>query len=438
MNPPSPSPPSRFRISIRAGIFLGVVVGLLNAYIVWQLEGRGFLSKEVAIPEEFRAHRPLWNHTHIFLTSVFAYGCIGLLVGAGVGWLRSRKDGRDRRPGKEFVRDVLSILFGFLFVSTVAISAGFIYASEKPARLAAGILICLALLYGVFRLLAWLFGLLAESRMATFLIERVPWRPLAGTAGVGLILFSLVPPLVAPDAPPLPPPAGRAPPGAPNVLIIVIDTARADRFSCYGYEKPTTPNIDRIASEGILFERAISSAVHTLPGHASIMTGTPSTVHGANGANFFVDPSLTSLAEIYSSNGYETGGFSNNPWVAEQTGLTKGFRHFEDHWRSDTFGPLSILLKTCEAAIASWRQGKVAGGVEYTLPRVLKWIQDVRQQKASDSESPRPFFALVNLMEVHGPLRHHPGFTEAFLTEQDTIRDLLRLKLDPLTYFRQR
>src|SRR5579864_9798923 len=77
-------------------------------------------------------------------------------------------------------------------------------------------------------------------------------------------------------------PAARA--GAPSVLVIVTDTLRADHLSGYGYSRPTTPNIDRIAREGVLFENAISACSWTLPSHASLVTARYPSDHGMENA----------------------------------------------------------------------------------------------------------------------------------------------------------
>src|SRR5688572_8062213 len=67
----------------------------------------------------------------------------------------------------------------------------------------------------------------------------------------------------------------------PNVLLVSIDTLRADHLSCYGYERPTSPRLDRLAKEGVLFERAVSTTSWTLPAHLSMLTGLPISAHGA-------------------------------------------------------------------------------------------------------------------------------------------------------------
>jgi arylsulfatase A-like enzyme len=72
----------------------------------------------------------------------------------------------------------------------------------------------------------------------------------------------------------------------PNLILITIDTCRADRLSCYGYERETTPNLDRLASEGVLFENTRTCVPITLPSHVSILTGLYPTFHGVHENGF--------------------------------------------------------------------------------------------------------------------------------------------------------
>jgi arylsulfatase A-like enzyme len=114
----------------------------------------------------------------------------------------------------------------------------------------------------------------------------------------------------------------------PNILLIVMDTQRADNISCYGYPKETTPNIDRIASEGAIFLNNITPGVWTLPSHASLFTGRYVSGHGAD-ANCEVLPvEFPTMAEILGRLGYQTIGFSNNGWVSRRTGVARGFQEF--------------------------------------------------------------------------------------------------------------
>src|SRR5437588_2020806 len=85
----------------------------------------------------------------------------------------------------------------------------------------------------------------------------------------------------------------------PNVLLVVIDDTRADHLSCYGYQRPTTPNIDRLAATGVLYEQCISPAVWTLPSMASLFTGLYPSQHGTTFKHQFLEPEFPVLAEVF-------------------------------------------------------------------------------------------------------------------------------------------
>src|ERR1041384_8208989 len=95
-----------------------------------------------------------------------------------------------------------------------------------------------------------------------------------------------------------------------NVVLVTIDTLRADRLSCYGYPEKLTPNLDRLAARGVLFENAVAQAPSTPPSHASMFTGTYPTVHQVrNAGGFALDKSHETLAEILEENGWLTAAF---------------------------------------------------------------------------------------------------------------------------------
>lgn len=406
MPPVERTPPSRFRVSIHAGGFLGFLSGLLNACVVW-FSGGG------------------WSDTHVFLTSLFPYVVLGVLMGAGLGLFRAHSGKPRRDPRGELLQDVLALVYVFLAVITAGFGAGYARTTRHSGAVIIGVLVGIAVLYLVFRLSCRLLGRMVESRLVTWFLDRPPWRRLGVIGGLLFVLFSLVPPMLVPSSPADELPSGKAPPGARNVVLILIDTARADHFSTYGYERQTTPEVDRIASDAILFERAISTANWTVPAHASILTGTPASVHGADGQHMTLGPTLTTLPEILGRHGYLTIGMTNNPLFSHLTGMTRGFGRFEDHWRSEGIKPVLLLQRIVEGILAKWRAGKNYGGADYTLPRLLKWIDRTRSEPGPDGR-PRPFFAFVNLLEPHTRLAYHKGFTDLFMTDQDTVGDLIR------------
>src|SRR5438309_6479943 len=109
-------------------------------------------------------------------------------------------------------------------------------------------------------------------------------------------------------------PLGRLPPGVGpndlNLLIVTLDTTRADRIHAYGFDAIETPNLDRLARDGVLFEQAVAPAPLTLPAHSSIFTGKFPPAHGVrDNGGFFLDDCETSLAERLRDRGFATGGF---------------------------------------------------------------------------------------------------------------------------------
>jgi arylsulfatase A-like enzyme/Tfp pilus assembly protein PilF len=117
----------------------------------------------------------------------------------------------------------------------------------------------------------------------------------------------------------------------PNVLIITMDTTRADHLGCYGYQNIKTPALDRLAQEGVRFEKVYATAPITLPSHASIMTGTYPIYHGArNNATYRVDDSITTAAEIFKRKGYQTAAFIAAFPLLGRFGLRQGFDVYDD------------------------------------------------------------------------------------------------------------
>ncbi|OGW13352.1 MAG: hypothetical protein A3G93_07885 [Nitrospinae bacterium RIFCSPLOWO2_12_FULL_45_22] len=133
----------------------------------------------------------------------------------------------------------------------------------------------------------------------------------------------------------------------PNIVLIVLDTARAQNFSCYGYPRSTTPNIDAIAKEGTLFLNTITPSPWTLPSHAAIFTGMLPSKHGAHEKHKFLDGCHKTLPEVLKSTGYYTCAISNNSWVSPYFGFSKGFDIFFKLWQlfQDDSDPLPALRK---------------------------------------------------------------------------------------------
>ena len=147
-----------------------------------------------------------------------------------------------------------------------------------------------------------------------------------------------------------------------NVLLITIDTLRADRLSCYGSQRPKTPNIDRLAERGVLFERAFANTSTTLPSHANILLGVTPNYHGVHeNLNFVVNEKLLTLAEHLKNNGYATAAFVGAYPLDSRFGLSQGFDIYDDNYRHVHTKNFSLLERNAEAVIKAaleWLQGR--------------------------------------------------------------------------------
>ncbi len=147
-----------------------------------------------------------------------------------------------------------------------------------------------------------------------------------------------------------------------NILLITIDTLRADKLSCYGSQSPRTPVIDRLAEKGVLYSRAFANTSTTLPSHANILLGTTPNYHGVHeNLNFIVSQELLTLAEHLKNNGYSTGAFVGAYPLDARFGLSQGFDIYDDLYSRIHSVNLASLERKAEAVIESalsWLEGR--------------------------------------------------------------------------------
>jgi choline-sulfatase len=179
---------------------------------------------------------------------------------------------------------------------------------------------------------------------------------------------------------------------APNLLVVTIDTLRADRVGAYGFPLATTPAMDAIARQGVLFEDAIIHAPQTRPSHASLFTGRLPFEHGIRD-NFSkpLDASMPTLASILKQRGYATGGFIAAYPVSRDSGLHRGFDVFDDPFAG-------------ASSVATRRDRSERRGAE-VVDRALEWLGPSRGT---------PFFAWVHLFDPHAPYDPPRPFAQRF------------------------
>lgn len=116
----------------------------------------------------------------------------------------------------------------------------------------------------------------------------------------------------------------------PNVIFIVIDTLRRDHVGCYNYERPTTPELDKIAGEGVRCDQAIAASSWTLPSVMSIFTSLPPSLHKLVDSAYRLPATFTTLASEFKKAGYQTAGITSNPITSSRFGFGRGFEFYDD------------------------------------------------------------------------------------------------------------
>ena len=170
-----------------------------------------------------------------------------------------------------------------------------------------------------------------------------------------------------------------------NVLLISIDTCRADHLSCYGFNQPTTPNIDKLAAESIVFTHAISPVPITLPSHASMLTGTIPPYHGVHdNVDYHLPEADLTLAEILRDHGFTTAAIVSAFMLDSQFGLDQGFTHYDD----------TITTPARTLGINERRGGD-------TSRLALQWL---------DEHKTEDFFLFLHYFDPHSPYDPPPAF----------------------------
>lgn len=233
----------------------------------------------------------------------------------------------------------------------------------------------------------------------------------------------------------------------PDIVLLVLDTQRVDRLSCYGYPRPTSPYIDALAAASTRFQNAVSAAQWTIPSHASMFTGVYPSVHQTVQSFSVLPPTLPTLAERLRDGGYHTAAFCNNPLVGViNNGLRRGFYSFLNYSGLLTSHPN-------QAGVSPSLLDRYRQGFKRVLARMLNQAQDVfarselmlalsftpvmvplwqtalsfkgnTPKSLSDAakllierqgvEDGKPIFSFINLMGTHMPYHPPRRFVERF------------------------
>jgi arylsulfatase A-like enzyme/Tfp pilus assembly protein PilF len=211
-----------------------------------------------------------------------------------------------------------------------------------------------------------------EKKPETRAPRRVPWKlvlALGGLVVLGTLAYTLFPRLVPEARRPL------------NVILVTADTLRADHLPIYGYDKVETPNLDRMAASGVVFEQASTVVPLTLPAHSSMFTGTFPMHHGVrDNGGYYLDTEQVTLAETLKENGYQTGGFVAAFVLDSRWGLAQGFDRYFDDFELNKYE--NVGLDTVQ------RRG------DEVLKEATGWMDEVKNDR---------FFAWLHFYDVHTP-----------------------------------
>jgi len=152
-----------------------------------------------------------------------------------------------------------------------------------------------------------------------------------------------------------------------NIILLSLDTLRRDRLGCYGYGRPVSKNIDRIAGRGALFENVTSPSPWTLPSHVSLFTSLHPGAHGVEKIDQAIPPAVTTLSEVLKNQGYQTAGFCGGGLVHSKFGFSQGFEIYEDD--------LSRRLHEI-------------------LPPAMEWLKKMDRER---------FFLFLHCYDIHSP-----------------------------------
>jgi arylsulfatase A-like enzyme/Tfp pilus assembly protein PilF len=191
-------------------------------------------------------------------------------------------------------------------------------------------------------------------------------------------------------------PLGRLPSGVRpselNLLLVTLDTTRADRIHAYGFDAVETPNLDRLAREGVLFEQAVAPAPLTLPAHSSIFTGKFPPAHGVrDNGGFFLADSETTLAERLRDRGFATGGFVGAYVLDHKWGVAQGFQTYFDDFDLTKYQSLSL--------------GSVDRPGNEVADKAIAWLDRVGSQR---------FFGWVHFYDAHSPYQPPEPFASRY------------------------
>ncbi|HXQ24054.1 MAG TPA: sulfatase [Candidatus Acidoferrales bacterium] len=332
------------------------------------------------------------------------FWCAALLLApvvvGGVRLLRRNPRLTEWVPASAYL---LTVFVGFSFPAILGVIHG-VLRGDGSRLIAAAAVAATVLIWGA---LLWLLGQRGGIRfvraclVAGLTVAGLTWSAAGITAALGY---------------------RRAQPAAdrtrPNVLLVSIDSLRSDHLHSYGYARPTSPTIDRLASEGVLFRTVVSPTSWTLPAHLTLLTALPPEEHGVVADGMRMRKDALFLTEVLWRAGYTTAGFVSAPYLDAVYGFSQGFDHYDDYTIAQISHDASehmITSPTLLRMVSEWLD---------------HWNHDGRQ---------RPFFIFLHMWDVHydytPPAPYDrmfdPGYKGTVTGENYALGNQVHLGMDP-------
>jgi arylsulfatase A-like enzyme len=390
VTPPIPSSPLR---TLRAGLAGGLLAGAL-------------VGAAEAVGAYLHAHGA--GEMPAIAWAAVVYGVLGAAGGLGAGMLAVvlGTDG--------FALAFAGVLAGLGFVVARFRVIRDVFLEQAPRGLVPNAVQLGALLLTLL-VAVWLWRRLRGSTARGGLLT----RPLAAAlvvlvvagAWLGATRLRSAPPAAAPPA------RAAAPAGAPNVVLLMVDTLRGDHLGCAGYTRIRTPHIDGLAAAGIRFANAFAQSSWTRPSVATILTGLYPSSHGAVHKADVLPDRVDTLAELLARGGYQTAALANNANVSEVFNFQQGFDDFrylapELFFHADEQAAQLALYNGLRLVRERFFARRVDvrnyyHPAEDVTAEAIRWLEGRR-------DADRPFFLFVHYMDPHDPYMVHPFDGEGY------------------------
>jgi arylsulfatase A-like enzyme len=340
------------------------------------------------------------------------YGGMALLAGAGLGFCLFVL-GRKQNPDA-LAQSTSRWSFALALAGMTTILARFrimrdVFESRMRTLSLTGLLFHLGLLVAALILVSvvlWLARRIQRSRSGRFAVRVLPLLLILMLVGGSFLTATLVRPRRDWS------PNGSIPPGLqdkPNVILIVVDTLRADHLSCYGYPEATSPQIDTLADDGVLYTEMRAQASWTRPSIATVLTSLYPSSHTAVKKTDKLPQGVISVAEVLQEAGYSTGGFADNINIAPSFGFDQGFG---DYVFLEPSYPLGATAASSQLAFYKQLRiiyfklvGERLSAQHFyqdaaTVNKVaLDWLETYQRDR---------FFLFLHYMDPHDPYMEHP------------------------------